>query len=241
QNRCGVNPRRQMTDRDELARLLWERTTIPRRGPRPTLTTTAIANAGIEIADTNGLAAVTMPQGAETLGVTKMALYRYLPGKAELIGLMTDAAIGQPPTAHPELVGWRARLDFWSRRMFEVFHRHPWVLETAVGNRLMGPNEIAWIETLVTALADSGLDGGEQLDVAATLAGHVRSLVQQELSTDHTAAESTESTLAGIIEEHANRFPALATALGSASAPPNRAFDFGLARILDGVESLITR
>lgn len=230
-----------MTDTDQLARLLWEQTSAPRRGPRPTLTTTAIAQAGIEVADTSGLAAVTMQQVAETLGVTKMALYRYLPGKAELIGLMTDVAIGQPPTAHAELVGRRAHLDFWSHRMFEVFRQHPWALETTVGNRLMGPNEISWLEQLVTALDNSGLDGGEQLDVAATLAGHVRSIVQQGVPTDHAAGGSTESTLAGILAAHADRFPALTAALGSATEPPNRAFDFGLARILDGVESLIAQ
>ena len=35
------------------------------------------------------------------------------------------------------------------------------------------------MEAAVATLAGTGLDGGEMLDVAATLAGHVRAIAQQ--------------------------------------------------------------
>ena len=53
-----------------------------------------IAQAGIEIADAEGIAAVTMERVADALGFTKMSLYRYVPGKNELVALMIDSALG---------------------------------------------------------------------------------------------------------------------------------------------------
>jgi len=77
--------------------VLWGQMSTPRRGPKPTLNLETIARAGIRIADADGLAAVTMQRVAEELGATKMALYRYVPGKVEMAALMTDVAIGGPP------------------------------------------------------------------------------------------------------------------------------------------------
>lgn len=225
--------------RTDIVRLLWEQPSTGRRGPRPTLTLEAIARAGIEIADADGLAAVTMQRVAAALGVTKMALYRYVPGKAELVALMTDVGIGSPPAAATEPAPWRDRLDIWTRQMFELLWRHPWAMEATVGVRPMGPNELAWMEQVVAALAGTGLDGGEQLDVAVTLSGHVRNIIQQRVPVGRSPDESVESVLVELLREHGDRFPALVGAMRSAVEPPNRAFDFGLARILDGVERLV--
>ena len=56
--------------------LLWGPTERPRRGPKPGLSLEAIVEAAIQIADTEGLVALTMSRVATQLGVTTMALYR---------------------------------------------------------------------------------------------------------------------------------------------------------------------
>lgn len=72
------------------------------------LTLARITAAREALADAEGLAAVSMAQVAESLGVTTMALYRYLAGKDELLALMSDAAIGMPlPTAPGGAAGSR--------------------------------------------------------------------------------------------------------------------------------------
>jgi AcrR family transcriptional regulator len=120
-------------DRVDAATLLWGQRSAPKRGPRPTLTLDGITRTAIGIADAEGLAAVTMQRVAQVVGVTKMALYRYVPGKVELVALMTDAALGEPPALTGG--GWRERLDEWGRRMFGRFVAHSWTLETTVGAR----------------------------------------------------------------------------------------------------------
>lgn len=228
-------------------RLLWDSPATPRRGPKPTLTLAALAHAGIELADEEGLAAVTMQRTAAALGVTKMALYRYLPSKVELVALMTETAMGEAPQLDTVPGGWRPKLHEWARRLFAGFVRHPWLAETTVGARAIGPHELDWTERAVAALTGTGLRGAEILDVAATLAGHAKAIAQHASAAvaagrDNAEQSLTEAMLA-LSHGREDRFPALAATLDLAAQEggQDNALDFGLARILDGVELLIAR
>jgi AcrR family transcriptional regulator len=222
--------------------LLWDRPATPRRGPKPALNLEAIAEAGIGIADADGLAAVTMQRVATALGVTKMALYRYVPGKAELVALMIDMGVGEAPRSSGAAGDWRLRLDQWARQLFSRFWQHRWALEVTVGPRVIGPNELGWMEEAVAALAGTGLDGGEMLDVAATLAGHVRAIAQQRSAPAGGHPEQAmAAAITSLLHGRQERFPALSAALEAAAehSSQDKALDFGLARILDGVGLLI--
>ncbi|GAA1963566.1 TetR/AcrR family transcriptional regulator [Amycolatopsis minnesotensis] len=223
----------------DLMTLLWGAGEAPKRGPRPTLTLDAIAGAGIGIADADGLAAVTMQRVADALGVTKMALYRYVPGKDELVALMVDRGIGAPP--RHEADDWRACLTEWALHLFGRFHRHPWALGATVGARVLGPHELDWMEQAVAALDGTGLGGGERLDVAATLAGHVRGIAQQAAAVPDGPEAAMATGIGAILRGRETRFPALTAAFGSAAeeGTGDNALEFGLARILDGVELLL--
>jgi AcrR family transcriptional regulator len=225
----------------EADRLLWEPQPAPRRGPRPTLSLEVIARTGIEIADRDGLTAVTMQKVADALGVTKMALYRYVPGKVELVALMTEAAVGEAPHLDTSPNGWRAQLQEWARTLFDRFVRHPWALETTVGARSIGPHEVGWMERAVAALSGTGLHGGEMLDVTATLAGHVRAMAQQVSAVDDAPERTMAAAVTALLHGREERFPAVTAALESAARHDSQdaALDFGLARILDGVELLV--
>lgn len=225
------------------AELLWGRRPAPKRGPKPTLSLEAIARTGIEIADAGGLAAVTMQSVAAALGFTKMALYRYVPGKVELVALMTDLGMGEPPPLGSAEGSWREQLDLWARRLFDLFRLHPWALETTVGARAVGPNELSWLEQAVAALTGTGLRGHEILDAAVTLVGHARAVAQQDSAAgpESSAEQSLDAFIAAVMPEHGHRFPALAAALAETIelGGQDQAFDFGLARILDGIDLLI--
>ena len=60
-----------------------------RRGPGRSVSVDAGVDAGIALADAEGLAAVTMLAVAQRVGVSSMSVYTYVPGKAELIDLLT--------------------------------------------------------------------------------------------------------------------------------------------------------
>src|ERR1700684_2278312 len=172
--------------------LLWGTRPPPRRGPKPSLTLERIVTEAIALADAEGLASLSMQHLAERLGCAKMALYRYVPGKAELVALMVDAGLGDPPAAPAPKSAtsptsptpasgeqhWRAVLRLWATTIFARYRLHPWAIDATVGARPTGPHEMAWMETAPAALAGTGLTGPERLDAVALLNGHVRSLVQ---------------------------------------------------------------
>src|SRR5215207_232262 len=124
-----------------MSDLLWRPRTDGSRGPKPALTLDGIADAAITVADAEGLAAVSMQRVAADLGFTKMALYRYLPGKAELVALMVERALGGPP----DLTGqaWRPGLRTWAHSLLAAHLRHPWAWKPSCCRALSGPTRQA--------------------------------------------------------------------------------------------------
>src|SRR5215831_19509750 len=98
--------------------LLWAEKREASRGPKPALDLKQIASTAIAIADAEGLEAVSMQRVAQACGVATMALYRYVPGKAELIALMLDIGLGPSPNLDEAPGDWRARLEDWVRQLW---------------------------------------------------------------------------------------------------------------------------
>jgi AcrR family transcriptional regulator len=213
---------------------LWEERPKPARGPKPALTLEQIADAAIAIADAEGLAAVSMQRVAADLGYTKMSLYRYLPGKAEMVAAMLERGIGAPPDL--SALAWRPALTRWAEVLLSRYFGHDWTLAASTGKRPIGPNELSWMETALTALP-AGLNGGERMDAVATIAGHVRAIAAQK-----GGEEQLVQAMGLVLREHADRFPAVAAAVAEAQQDgAEQAFTFGLDRILDGLEVLLAR
>src|SRR5688500_15419831 len=102
--------------------LLWgSQTNAGRSG----LTLKAIINAAIELADAEGVDALSMRNVAVRLGVGAMSLYTHVPGKTELIELMFDSAYGQlyesveSPSQQPG--DWRDALRFIAKQNWELY------------------------------------------------------------------------------------------------------------------------
>jgi len=230
-----MGERDQSPDSGVLA-VLWPEPASPKPGPKPRFTVAGIADAAIEVADAHGLEAVTMQQVAADLGTTKMALYRYLPGRAELLAVMLDRVLGQPDRA--EHNDWREGLAAWAHGIHRQCAQHPWVVELAQEPHLPGPHELSWYESGLAATAELPLAGGEKLDLLALVVGHVLSLVRQ-----HAAGVSPEDVLAAgvtaILSRHGTEHPHTLAAFTDGSHARNTALEFGLERILDGVEQLI--
>ncbi|MGW3770072.1 TetR/AcrR family transcriptional regulator [Actinomadura verrucosospora] len=222
-----------------LAELLWGLRKPRVRGPRPTFDLARLADTAVKVADTEGLEAVSMHRVAAELGLTKMALYRYVKGKTELMAIMVEAAVGTPPDLSGA-AGWRAKLEEYARGLSAAWQRHPWLPSVTVGDRVMGPREAAWSERALSALSDTPLTERERLDAVMTVSHHIRAT--------HPAATQgtqtwTDGSAAPIIREllllNADRFPLLATTVAIPSTTTTR--EFGLLALLDGLERTISQ
>lgn len=223
--------------------LLWGDWLPPRRGPKPALSVERIVQAGIEVADADGLPALSMSRVAKSLGSPLMSLYRYVHSKAELIDVMLDTVIGPPPNLEEIAGGWRSRLEHWAKENERVFCAHPWALSLVTMRRVIGPNEIAWLEAGLGAVSDIGLTEGEMLEVVLLTNTYARGNAQILASAAADGPETDtgwESVYAQILERDSarKRFPAVAR-LFDAGTLDRRVESFGLTRVLDGVQGFV--
>jgi AcrR family transcriptional regulator len=249
-----------MTANDESARpssedvrrslqLMWGTPEEPTRGPKPGLSVEQIVRAAIVMADAEGLVALSMRRIAAALGAGAMSLYRYVPNKGVLIDLMVDEVYAEDLAAAEAVEGdWRTRLATFGRQEWALYLRHPWMLQIAQGRPMLGPNSMRATDIVLRALDGLGLTADEMLAAAVMLNSYVAGLAKMTIE----AMQAGERT--GISDEEwwkiqeefvgpavvAGELPML-TKVGEAGAFTSRFdhFEFGLQRVLDGLEALI--
>ncbi|RKT84563.1 regulatory protein, tetR family [Saccharopolyspora antimicrobica] len=220
--------------------LLWGVRDRPKRGPRPGLDVDRIVQAAIDLADREGVAALTMRRVAAELGVGTASLYTYVPGRPDLIAMMLDQVIGRTSLPH-ELPGdWRAKFEAWATEDWAMFHRHPWVPAVASEPVLPGPNAFAWYDSTLRVLAGTGLSEQEKVAVIETLDNYVRGTAsnKQDRHKDSSWLAKRDQALERLVDFDA--YPHLAHALTSGGNPAaSETFELGLQRVLDGIAVLI--
>lgn len=231
--------------------LLWDGLPEPEKGPKPKLTLEQIVSAGVELADSEGIDALSMRRLATDLGVGTMSLYRYVPSKTELLNLMLDAVVG-PSAARMTAPhrGWREFLTATAYEGRQLYLDHPWAIQTNWSLPVLGPNSVADLELFMSGLAELPLSDREKMNLATGLDSYVLGSARQELLWQSAAAESDLSseefwghqlpTLERAMES--GRFPRMAQ-LGEDTFDSDWAesFDQGLQLFLDGLEGLVQR
>ncbi|MGP8304456.1 TetR/AcrR family transcriptional regulator [Streptomyces inhibens] len=222
--------------------LLWGEQDRPTRGPKPSLTPHRIAERAVSIADAEGLDAVSMSKVAAEFGLSAMALYRYVPGKTELVELMVESTLAPIPDLSAAGSGWRPQIAEWARQSAKTHQAHPWLLAaTAMRRQLMGPNQLGWLDAALAALEPTGLTAVQQHRIFILVAGLVRTLVQQQIDFDEEHNREWNHLTAELLNRHADRFPALTRAITAGAFAPDATdpLEFGLDRILDSIQTLI--
>ncbi len=218
-----------------------------RSGPKPGLTLASITRAAIELADADGLEAVSMARVAARLGYTTMSLYRYVGSKDELLVLMLDAvtqdALGDGAPTPP--AGWRSALRGWAEQQLAVLLAHPWILSLRMPGPPMGPNSLAFVERGLQAMEPLPLEPWERMAVIGLLSSYALSEARLSMDAADGALGYGEQLRLLVDLE---RFPALHAVVASGQLddlhppPPGSVDDatrFGVERILDGVEALV--
>lgn len=223
--------------RQNTLELLWGLRAAPTRGPKAAFGVSDVAAAAVEIADSDGVGAVSMEQVAARLGYTKMSLYRYVDSKAALLAVMIELAIGEPPDLTNVRGGWRGQARRWCELMWQTWDRHPWVPEATVGDRPTGPNEVGWSVAALTVFTDIGLGRGAVVDAVALLSGHLRNTyaVTAAGSQPWTDRVQPDPVLQDVMARAGVSYPALDQVVAGKPLSPDRR-SFGLERILDGIE-----
>jgi AcrR family transcriptional regulator len=132
---------------------VWARDDAQAAGPQPLSRETIVA-AAIEIADTEGLEAVSIRRLATKLEARPMSLYSHIERKGDLIDLMVDGVMGGailpdgPPTDD-----WREGLRQIAQRTRETARAHPWMIATAFRRPFIGPNALRHLDQSLGAVS----------------------------------------------------------------------------------------
>lgn len=227
-----------------------------RKGPPRSVTVAQVVDAALALADEQGLAAVTMRAVAERVGVSPMSVYTYVPGKPELLDLMVDACYARMARSPWAGQSWRDRLTVVAEANRGLLTAHPWLTEVAALSRPpLGPGVMAKYEHELAAFDDTGLS---DVDIDAALT-YLLGFVQSHCRSAHDAVRATTDTAMSDAEWWAANQTVLARAfdpntypravrIGSAAGEAQgsawnaaRAWEFGLARTLDGLAALIRK
>jgi AcrR family transcriptional regulator len=133
---------------------VWARDEEQSSGPQP-LSREAIVAAAIEIADADGLEAVSIRRLATKLDARPMSLYSHISRKGDLIDLMIDEVMGGavipggPPTDD-----WREALRQIAQRTRESTRAHPWMIAAAFHRPFLGPNALRHIDQSLAAVSE---------------------------------------------------------------------------------------
>lgn len=216
--------------------LLWGEAAPARRSRG--LTRERIVTAAIELADADGLGALSMARLAERLGSGTMSLYRHVSNKDELLVFMLSAAADPPPPA-AEPANWRRALADWADGLWEVYHRHPWILQAASAGPPADPGQLSWLNAGLSALAATTLSEGDKFGAVMAVLHFARGAAALAIEAGATPDLEYPGLLKRLID--GARFPALAAAIEAgvfdgANRDPLAEFHSGLEQLLDGVE-----
>jgi AcrR family transcriptional regulator len=220
--------------------------------PKPGLSLERIVAAAIEIADAEGLGALSMARLAERLGSAPMSLYRHVTSKDELYDFMIDA-VGRDPEP-PPADDWRTGLRAWAAGLMELYTRHPWILQLPVTRPPLEPGQLDWLEQGLRVQQSSPLPLEAKMAIVSTVLYYARG--QAALSNSLVAAADPSFGLplpygqlvAQLVESQ--RYPVLSEAVAAGlfgapliieTADPREVPDIGLELILDGVAAMISR
>ncbi len=219
-------------------------TTSEATEPRPRLTKDRVLRAAVDLADREGLGALTMRRLGAELGVEAMSLYKHVANKEAILDGIVELLVGQieMPGAGAD---WKQAMRQRAVSARTVLAGHSWAIGLLETRGSMGPATMRYLDAILGNLRSSGFSVDDAVHAFWLLDSYVYGHVIQETSLSPVSASppATEST--GSARELAAKaeYPHLAElgehALG-AGYSVDREFRYGLDLILDALERAAT-
>lgn len=237
----------------EGVRLGWGIVKKQRRGPKGELSIPQIVQAAIAIADGEGLGAVSMSRVAQSLGYTTMSLYRYVSSKNDLLLLMQDAVCDIAIPEERDGETWRDQMKEYVRLSAGVFRDHPWYADIPIQSLPLMPNNLRIMEWFMRIMRDFPINEFEKMSFMLLVSSYSRAcgMVERDMalvmrergSLDSFEGFGYTAALRELISpgDFPHLYPLVMSGAytGQKDNPIEDDLEFGLERILDGMEQYL--
>jgi AcrR family transcriptional regulator len=207
--------------------------------PREPLTRDRIVRAGLEIADTSGVDAVTMRRVGEEVGFEAMSLYRHVAGKDDLLNGMLDVVLDtwELPADDED---WPQAVRASALSVHAALRRHPWAARLLMSGSHLRPARLDYMNRLLGTLRRGGFDADTTYHVYHLLDGHIFGFSLWEIAYTTGAAADEELVARFMASVPWDDYPHLAEHrdqhMTDGAHREVSAFEVGLDLILDGLQ-----
>ena len=197
--------------------------------------------AGVEHADAQGLAALSMRKLAQRLGVEAMSLYNHVAHKEDLLDGMVEEVVGEmdvPRVGAP----WKDEMRRRALSAHAVLRRHPWASLLIVSRLNVGPTMLRYIDATLGCLVEAGFSLELADHAQNAIDSHVHGFTLHELEFPLERGEYAEAARGFLPNLPAERYPymrALAEKVIAGEYDGVNRLELGLGVLLDGLERLL--
>jgi AcrR family transcriptional regulator len=223
----------------------------PPTSRRAPLTRDRILDAGVVLADAEGIGALSMRRLGRELGVEAMSLYNHVGGKADLLDGMLDRVVAEIELPDGDM-GWREQTRRRAISAHSALMRHPWAASLWTSSTDPGPARLRYMDSVLRSLRVAGFPPGLLDRAFHTIEDHLVGHALQALGFPLDPDDMAEAVETFLDSFPVDTYPDLAAHiryhLGTHDSAPGEAsdeahaqvdgFEFGLGLILDGLERL---
>jgi AcrR family transcriptional regulator len=238
----------------EPVQSVWART-APARRERPVLSRELIVSQAVQLLDSEGIDALSMRRLGARLGAGATSLYSYITSKDDLIELAVDQVYGEIRLPGPgDAANWRTAVARTARSLRLVILRHPWIVSVLgnVGLAYLGPNMMRTSDGILAVLDAAGFARSEAGHAMKAVAAYVIGTAVSEAAWLTTLARAGQAErdwverLWPTAEQAAQPYPRLRRQYADQRGQDPKkiradAFEYGLQRILDGLQARLAQ
>jgi AcrR family transcriptional regulator len=197
----------------------------------------------LEVADTEGIEAVTMRRLAREMGVEAASLYHHVDSKSEILDGLVDVVAAEIASPVPS-ADWRTRISERASNTRAGLRRHPWAVSLMASRTTPGPATLTLLETGIRCFREGGFSVRLAAHAVSVVDSYVHGFVLQEVNLPfHDESELAALTEAIMQAFPAAEFPYLFEMTVQHVLQPgysySQEFDSGLQVVLDGVAALL--
>jgi len=210
---------------------------------RPPLSRERVLRAAIELADRDGLGALTMRRLGAELGVEAMSLYKHVANKEEILDGIVDLVVGEI-SIPDQGTHWKKAMRRRATSAREVLSRHSWAIGLLEARGSTGPAALRYLNAILGNLRSAGFSIENAAHAFWLLDSYVYGHVIQETSMPiSTSGETTDSRRSIFGQDTIDQYPHLVEIGEHAQRSGfsfDREFEFGLDLILEALDRAAT-